>query len=454
MLRLIVLLLMMVLTISGCSDFLKSPIELIAQPRLELNLQIWREVIEENLPSNGILVRPLNSDNLGSVDFFDWDNDGEDEVYAFYRDNNQLTAGVMVLDRVGNSWQVRARVEDVATDIAYASFVDLNQDGVLDLVMGLTAQDDTFKSLLVYEWREENFQLLHKDVYSELLIEDIDRDFTKDIFVLKLDRNSFSSASMLKYAQNEMVVVDEVELDYFINGYYNLVFGRASRDYFGVFIDFRIGSKSASNIIIYDEGKLRVVFDELDSDERYKLTIKNEPIVSQDIDGDGIIEIGNRMSPYMYESEADDVPYLNTWYKWNGKDSLVLVRMNYINEADGYRFDFPDRWADGIVKGEMTIIRSRSYLKRQFFDVYATPEEAILYKIFTIETVPLEDLDAFTSALTDDGVVFYNLGLSNNKVMIGYSRTTPERVSEKYREMFQSLLLKEVEIRTQFQLLN
>ncbi|RXV62393.1 hypothetical protein DWB64_04755 [Fusibacter sp. A1] len=432
---------------------LKSPKELISKPKLIGNQEVAREVIDQNLPANARLVRPYISENLSSVDFFDWDKDGEDEVYAFYTDKTRVTSGVMIIDRNEDGWEKRATVEAVGSDIAFASFIDFNEDGIEDIVLGLTTEGEAFKSLVVYEWQKDGYVELYKDLYTEIIIDDIDRDFLKDLFVLKLDRNNFASATLLKYEVGEFRIVDEIALDENVNGYYNVVFAKASKELYGVFLDSKIGSKSATNIIAYDDGRLKRVFDESVSDSRYQLTVKDIPIISQDIDGDGIYEIGNRFLPHIYDEDKSELPYLNTWYEWSG-DSLDLDKMNYISESEGYRFDFPKRWADAIIEGKMIIIKSRAYLSRQYLDVYITPDESVLYKVFTLEAVSQEGYKDLVKELQEEGVPFYKLGELRNLVYLGYNRLPIDNILESYRAFYDDMLLKEIEIRTQFQFLD
>jgi hypothetical protein len=432
---------------------LRSPKELISKPKLAGNQEVAAEVIDQNLPTSARLVRPFISDNLSSVDSFDWDKDGDDEVYAFYTDKTRVTSGVLIIDRTEDGWEKRANIEAVGSDIEFASFVDFNEDGIEDVVLGLTTQGEAFKSLVVYEWQKDGYKELYKDLYTEIIIDDIDRDFLKDLFVLKLDRNNFATATLLKYSEGELRVVDEIEMDENVNGYYNVEFAKASKDYYGVFLDAKIGSKSATNIIAYDNGKLVKVFDESITDSSYQMTIKDSPIVSQDIDGDGIFEIGNQFIPTNYDKDKPDLPYLNIWYEWTG-EALVLDKMNYISDAEGYRFDFPSRWADAIMNGQMSIIKSRPYLRRQYLDVYINPDESIFYKVFTLEMIDQEGYRSLVTELQEENIPFFKLGERGNMIYLGYNRLPIDNIVESYKAFYNDMLLQEIEVRTQFQFID
>jgi hypothetical protein len=444
----------MLLTLSvfliGCGVSLQSPVELIRRPQLVASQQVAREVIDANVPDGAILIRPLESNQLSSVGFIDWNGDGSNEVYAFYRNSVSLEAGVMILSQKDGKWEVTALVQDVGVDIAFAEFVDFNLDGYLDIVLGLTAKDDSFKSLVVFEWNSSGeYVKIFKDVYTELKVIPKNEN-ERALVVFKLDRNQFASATLLEYSENRFNVIDSIEMDPFINGYYSIQYAKASKDYYGFFIDFRIGSKSASNIMLLKDGKLELVFDAYNTEERYMQTMKDIPIVSRDVNGDGIVEIGSRILPYIYDEKSPDPPYLNTWYQWDGEDSIKLIQMNYSDEVAGFRLDFPERWKKAALENKLTIVKSRAFVNKQFIDVYFIPESSEPYKILTIEFVDKDRYDAYSSEQNG----FVKLGVSKDQVFIAYNRLQSNQVSSKYREISEWMLLSNNEIKSLFVISN
>lgn len=445
----------LVVWLSGCSQAIASPIELIKKPRLPINQEFPREIIDENLPVLGGLIRPQFSDALSSVDYLDWDDDQEDEVYAFYEDALHSTVGAMIVDKVAERWRLRATATTLGSDIHYAKFIDFNQDGIKELVLGVTMNDDYFNNLVIFSWLDDQYVEIYSEAYTELVVEDFDDDTVDEILILKLDRNQAASASLLKYNDDTLVVIDKIEMDEFINGYYNVLYGNIDSQTKGVFVDKKIGSKSATNIIIYDGHKLHLVFDEFDTAQRYKDTIKDRQIKSQDINGDGLIEIGNVIMSHIYNQEDPLVsaPYLNTWYNWTNAQTLRLTRMNYINSQDAYRLDFPDRWASAVVNGDMAILTSRADAQLGFLSVYYTVGEQ-LFKVFSIEVLNEQQYQTRQDELSKNGVIYYALGNRNGKYYIGYSNLQNDALADENVDYFQLLQLSRAEVRQLFQLLD
>ncbi len=439
-------LLILLIAATGCGASFKSPVEMIKKPKMVASQQIAKEVIDANIPVGSKLVRPLESNNLSSVGMIDWNGDGLNEVYAFYKNAESLEAGVMILSQNQEKWTVKALVEDVGVDIAFAEFVDFNDDHILDVVLGLTAKDDTFKSLVVFEWQADgSYKLIFKDVYTEIRIQDVNQDAKNEMLVLKLDRNQFASAAIHRYQEGTLVKIDEVQMDSFISGYYGIQFGQVAKDQFGFILDFKIGSKSATNILLFNDDRLSLVFDVFESDNRYDQTIKDAPILSADINEDGVVEIGNRLLPYNYDEWSNDPPYLNTWFQWDGKSGLDLVRMNYLDETIGYRFDFPQRWIDAAYQGQLTVIKSRRFMNRQFLDVYLSPKEAVLYKIFSLEIMDKNSYEVVQSQNNE----FVMLSENETMVFVGKNMGL-ETVAPEHIERCQNMLLSQEEMYTLF----
>lgn len=374
--------------VTGCDIAIKSPTDLIKRPQVPDQQREARVVIDANLPSGGRLIRPLESKSLGSVGILDWNGDGKGDYYAFYRTGESHEVGMLVLTQREGKWHVEASLKEVGSDIAFAEFVDFNADGYLDLVLGSTAKDDIFKGITVFEYKKgKNYIPIYKDVYTELRIEDLNIDGLLDLVLFKLDRNKFASAQMLEYREGAMLPTADVAMDAYISGYYAIQYGKVSAERYGFTLDFTIGSKSASNILYYDKGRLKLAFDAFDNDSPYALTVKDDQVTARDVDGDGVLELGNRLLPGNYYDWSDDPPYLNMWYQWDGKDELDLITMNYLDEREGYRLDFPEQWTDAVLSGQLTLIKSRRFLERNFLDIYLRPEEAVLYKLLSIEVI-------------------------------------------------------------------
>ena len=410
------ILVVIVFWLSGCGITVQSPVDLIKRPVIETNQRAIRTVIDSNLPLGSTLIRPLESDNLGSVGIFDWDSDGIDDFYAFYRNTDLLEVGVLVIKQIDGNWKLAARVREVGVDIAFAEFSDFNDDGIKDVILGVSAKDEIFRGITAFQYTDKKrFEPVFKELYSELRIEDVNLDGQRDMLLFKLDRNKFASAHLIEYANGVFKQTSEIAMDAFVSGYYAISYGKVSSDRYGFVLDFSIGSKSASNILYLDKGSLKLAFDPFADESTYQLTIKESPITSRDVDGDGIIEVGNRRLPSNYYEWSPNPPFFNMWYQWDGIESLNLIVMNYIDEAEGYRLDFPEFWTEPALSGELLIIKSHRIMDRSFLDIYLRPDDAVLYKMLSIEILTKVDLDLES----EEKPLQMKIGETEDKVFMG-----------------------------------
>ncbi len=450
----LIILLLSVLLLGGCRQTVESPIDLIKKPRLPGDQLFPREQIYQSIPVGSKLIRPLKSDNLSAINYINWDNDDDREIYAFYKmaPNNKI--GVVLLSSSDDGWQTLTSIEAAGSDINFATFVDFNGDGVKDLIMGLSMPGELFDALAVYQWQNGTYVEIYRDVYTHLTVEDIDGDQVVDILLLRLDRNKEALASLIAYREGGFRAVDTIDLDEYIIGYYNVIFGKATADVTGLFIDKRLGSNYTTNIIAYRNGRLELAFDEQMTDQSQPYLIKEHQIASRDVNGDGIIEIGNRVeSPLQILKSTENQLFFDTWYQWNGSDAMDLVLMEYNNEKDRFRLKLPPRWARAAGNGQLVLIPARAEAQNRFLHIYYAVGDDEFYKLLTIEKLREDDYQKKIKQLADNDVTHYELGGDEQFKFVAYYQKNTNTIADEYRASYQSLFLTESELRKCFQII-
>lgn len=372
-----------------------SPGDLMEQPSLGANQQTIKEFVDDELQKNEILYKPGNPESLGAINFVDLDGDGNEEVVVYFKDGANYRLGAYIFGKVDGNWKVVDKIESSGVDISYSGFYDLTGNGKKEIVMAWSADKlDIFlnKYMIVYGYGESAGEL-YRDTYTEMVVGDFDGNSGEELLLLNLDRNvsePSSVARLVAFSVDGLHVMDEIELDPYINGYYNVAFGHAGNGKRGVFLDMGIGAHSAATyLLVVEDGTLQNVLGGRDS-TYYGNTFKSYSVESSDVNGDGIIEIGTCEEPYGNDYSLADTPWITSWHQWDGEDGLKLVLKSYIDQDNDLRIDFPYKWFEGVsvVKPE----ENPEAVEIGYVDV----KRRAVYPMYRVETIQEDILNERT----------------------------------------------------------
>ena len=237
------------------------------------------------------------------------------------------------------------------------------------------------------------------DSYEELVLGDLDGDGKSEVVLLKINREEFSAkAQVFKHSDKSMKLLDEIPTEY-VNGYIKTFIGQVTQDKIGLLLDSGVGAHSGlTELLLLENGKLKKVsFGEEDDN----LAFKPYMTCSEDIDGDGILEISTLRPVAGYEdaSMAGTV-WVTVWYKWDGASDLVQVEEGYANYEDGYYFRFPAKWGQ-----EITIDR-QEYGAKDRWTNFGYIDGTTKRPLFTINTFSREQWDKMKK-VSEDNIVQY-----------------------------------------------
>lgn len=438
------------LVLTGCSEFLKSPMEMIRRPRLEVNQQRALEVIQQAISPSAKLISPLISDELSSVNMVDIDRDDVKEVVAFYSMKEAFRIGVIILERSDDGFFVIYQHEAIGNDLIYARLDDLSGLGRHSLVLGLQGAEGTLKNLSIFTFRNETYIESYRSEYSELIVDDFDGDKRNELFVLSYNRDQPTTATVLKEHLGIINVMDIVPLDPSVKSYSFIQFGQVARGRNAIFLDFNLGSTlAATEILLFDKLRMKNIFYNRNDLLKYEHTLKSELIRSQDIDGDKVIEIGKPLNPPATRDPiTHEVSKLSGWYKWDGQEGLNLFKITYDDPDGDYRFTLPSRWKmDVSVYNNLDL----SNLKRVRFRIEL--ESDLTFNLLEIVTVPQVAYTPFIESLEARGSTYYILGSQGEFTYVALVDTVNRDIPKDYLDQYRNLTVTETEIKYNFLLL-
>ncbi|MGG3281472.1 hypothetical protein [Paenibacillus solani] len=335
--------------ISGCS-FIQDPVSLMKKPDLPTDKATLNGAIQSALQKeNGSIIRPRSDVDSSSIRIHDLDNDGVMEAVVFYQTPDEdVKIHGMIMQQQGDTWVKKLDFDGEGTVLESFDFVDFTNDGSVEIVAGFSRGEENLQNLLaVYSFSGDTLEKVPALPYTHFNIGDMNGDKIKDITVVYLQQKELSYISTYQYDkfENAFVEVSKLDLGPNIESYYNVVAGKVAKDKEGIILDASVVSNSSySKLIIMEDNKfIDVLQDEL-------LTYKELPVESEDVNDDGILEIGVLTRPSGWEDRLiiDEIPFFTTYFQWDGeirenneREGLQFVLQRYYDLKNRFYLDFP-----------------------------------------------------------------------------------------------------------------
>ncbi|MGG1876001.1 MULTISPECIES: hypothetical protein [Paenibacillus] len=340
--------LLLVIMLSGCS-FIEDPISLIKTPDLPADKASLNGVIQSQLPTGASILRPRSDTDSSQIRIEDLNNDGILEAVVFYQTpDEEIQVHGMILQQQGDTWVKKLNFDGEGTVLESFDFVDLTNDGNYEIVAGFSRGDRELQNgLIVYQFTGDALEKLVPLPYTHFEIGDMNGDGANDLTVVSLQKNELSYIVTYQYNifDKTFSEIDRLDLGSNVESYYNIVAGEVAEDKEGIILDTLVSSNdSFTKLIIMEDNKfIDVIKDD-------SMTYKPFPIDSEDINGDGILEIGVPETPVGWESRLyEEIPYFTTYYQWDGelseegkKGTLNFVLQRYHDINNRFYLNFPE----------------------------------------------------------------------------------------------------------------
>ncbi|MNB87537.1 hypothetical protein D3C75_345370 [compost metagenome] len=328
--------------------------------------------IKSQMPASATLIRPAGEDD-SSIFTEDLDKDGTLETLVFYlTENESVLIHGMILEKTEDGWVKKLDFDGDGNQLESVELRDVTGDGKLDIIAGYSRGVE--KGMVVYTYSGGELEEVLSQPYTRFMIDDLNEDDIADITVVYFKRNELNKITTYQFDDGFKVLDQLDDLDPYFNNYYNIVSGKVAEHKEGIVLDAAVDSRSAyTTVVVMENNKLRVV---IPGDAK---TFKDRKIVSEDIDGDGIIEIGMLEPPGGWEYfDPEAIPYFTSYYKWDGKDGLSFTAQKYRDPSDRFVIDFLPEW-----HGKITVDTKSVQDKSLKFIMSDTGETVVEVTFFT-----------------------------------------------------------------------
>src|SRR5690606_6690474 len=277
----------------------------------------------------------------------DLDGDGKEEAIVFYQSNVKTELAKGIILKNNNGWEKVASIDGGGAVLVDLQFTDITNDNRKEIIAGFTySEESTERGLLIYDiFSEETPKLLLDESYSHFLVDNFDEKEAQELILIKFDKGKFNTLLLFRSEKDTFVVRDRLELDPYINGYYNLISGKVSTTKNGIMLDASIGAHSATTyIIVVEENRLQNMYSQI-AEKPLNDTFKIAAVKSEDINFDGILEYGTLIEPVLEKQLAYvDTPYITVYYQIGENDQTEIIDKLFIQYQLQYKISIPLHW--------------------------------------------------------------------------------------------------------------
>ena len=206
-----VLMLLLTLVLSGC--FVKTVDELYTLPKHSDEYNDLQNAIDGLMAQGAAYSAPVSGANQQSVQLADLDGDGQDEAIVFLKTGGDKPLGAYIFDLIDGAYQNIAVIEGGGTAFASAEYVQLDNEGGVEILIGRKLSDQVIQTLGVYSLSDGHIVELMNANYSEYTLADLDGDGNKDIFLIRFDAEQAQGvAELYRFRDGQMAREPEAQL--------------------------------------------------------------------------------------------------------------------------------------------------------------------------------------------------------------------------------------------------
>lgn len=431
--------------VSGCQAV--SPSQMMKPPAIEDTQAELMRVVKESIPQGAQLTMPVLTEQKDVLFSVNLDQDGQNEIVAFYERKatssyEGASNGMIVMKKTGDAWKKVSEHEGKGDELERVIFQDMTGDGLPEIAVGWSNGEGMNKELTVFTPQEQKITLLWQHSYTAMGIGEITGDSLADVAIVLHDReNMTAEGKVFAYQQNQMKETDTLSLDGSVNGFSQVLIGKATPDQQGLFIDAQTGAHSAvTDLFVRKNGKLVNVLVDADGQTT---AFKAYALDCKDVNSDGIIEIGFLTQPLGSEDLAmSEIPWISTWNQWKPNNEWQVVQENYTNYLLGIDFTIPQKWLNHYT----VEVKSETKLEQIQFSYtgLAKNKRAVL---FTLKAVKKKGEQKHNTNPNE-----WILGENNDRVLIVKMPEEPTGLSAEEMKQYRSLLLDPEMIRQSFKI--
>ncbi|NIK77985.1 hypothetical protein FHS15_003123 [Paenibacillus castaneae] len=439
---------------TGCR-YTAAPADLLQKPAIAPDKQAIVQAIEKSLPSYSKLTLPVREEHMGAIRLIDVDGDGTNEAIVSYY-NEYSTPELMVFKYTASAWKPWLLIQQpLARQIEWLKFEDLDKDGQKELIIGWIGGFDSPNVLEIYSFqskpiRNESGKLTIQPIeslpYTYAESGDLDNDGRSELVVISETGTNQEIAlpeyqlTIYKWTNRKLKEVYGESINNGVNAYDRILIGRISEQHRGIILEASTGAHSSyTAMYVWEKGKLRLVYpNESEGIEG----IVGKPTYSQDINGDGILELQwSREAPGYPDVAYAYSKWVNDWMQWDGHDGFKKITEEFTDYRYGIQMRIPNQWL-----GRYTLHNADNELYAVVAIDYWNEETKATAKLATLYAVPQKQWGSVEAGWRSESKSFRQVFTDSGNVFVtSFVKEAPADGSDADRKAFREMLEAEAE---------
>ncbi len=268
---------------------------------------------------------------------------------AFYTPRGGERVYLALLRREQSGWETVTYVKGEGTDLHTAAVADLDGDGTTELLLGWDLFSQEYQ-LSIYRLDETLHAVKDVGRYTAFLTKDMDADAKDDILLLHIGDGT--TATLCRYENKSVTVVDTVSLRDDVRSFEKLFAGYTTSGDDGVYMDVRLAADTYATLLVYWNGT-NLCAPLFNTETGNAMVADRIPAVSvMDADGNGVPEIPvtTRLADGEQAKPEETWRWLTEWYTWDVASGTAVRQFgSIVNSADGYSVELEEDWIDAVV---------------------------------------------------------------------------------------------------------
>ena len=347
-------------SVSGC--FKTNADDLYSLPiASEENVRL-RGLIDAVLSAGAEYSPPSGGSNRQAVQSVDLDNDGDNEVLAFFSGTGENPQRIHIFKREADEYDTRLVIEGAGASIESVRYIDMDGDGWRELVVGWQIETG-LQHMNIYSIKEYNAVKLVGAEYSTITNYDISGNGRNAVVCLRLpDPETPGETEVFILMPDGEMISRKAQLSSGIEAISRVIRGKLGNGAPAIFVESKINvSNVVTDILTYQDNQL-VNISLSPTSGVSDDTVRALSIYCQDINGDGSTELP---IPRLLKAQSQTNYYSFDWYVYSKDGSRRLSDTTYHNNSDGWFLIIPPDWRERVsirrddsVQGERTLIFS------------------------------------------------------------------------------------------------